>query len=135
MKKILPYILVFSLAFFATPVIGNLVIKKANDQANTLAKNFYLNTSNLADGFYQGKFKIFKLITLSHVEFTIKNHTVENLEFKRMFYMPGYLSKKDIEENLKNAQNLALDALTGATRPSNFAKAAIIDAIENQNSK
>ncbi|MDY6800504.1 MAG: FMN-binding protein [Bacteroidota bacterium] len=135
MKKILPYILVFFLAFFATPVIGNWIIKKAYEEAKNLTGNFHPNTAQLPDGYYQGKFKALKLITLSHVEFTIKNKKIESLKFKRMFYMPGYLSKKDIEENLKNTQNLALDAITGATRTSNFAKAAIKDAIENQNSK
>lgn len=135
LKQIIPYIAVFLIAFFATPIIGNWFIKHANHQAEKYIKNFSAESSRLSDGNYQGKFKIFNLITLSHVEFSIQNKKVEKLKFKKMFHTPGYLSKKDIEAKIKNTHQLELDAITGATRTSNFAKAAIKNAIARQNIK
>lgn len=134
-RKLLPYLIVFLIAFIATPLIGNLAIKKANEEARQLTQNFHPNTTHLADGFYQGKFKVFNLITLSHVEFTIKNKKIEKLRFKKMFHTPGYLSKEDIETRIKNTKHLELDAISGATRTSNFAKAAIRNALTRQNIK
>jgi len=134
-KKLLPYLIVFLIAFIATPITGNLVIKKANEEAKQLTQNFHPNITYLSDGFYQGKFKAFNLITLSHVEFTIKNNKIEKLRFKKMVHTPGYLSKKDIEAKIKNTKHLEIDAISGATRTSNFAKAAIKNAITRQNIK
>jgi len=134
-QKLLPYLIVFLIAFIATPLIGKLVIKKANEEAKQFTQNFHPNTTQLSDGFYQGKFKVFNLITLSHVEFTIKNNKIKKLRFKKMFHTPGYLSKKDIETKIKNTEHLELDAISGATNTSNFAKAAIKNAIIRQKIK
>ncbi|MFP4023927.1 MAG: FMN-binding protein [Thiohalospira sp.] len=135
LKKLILYTAVFLIAFFATPLISNWIIQKANKEAEKYIENFHPETSNLKDGLYQGKFKIFNLITLSHVEFSIKNKKVEKLKFKKMFHTPGYLSKKDIEAKIKNTHQIELDAITGATRTSNFAKAAIKNAIVHKNIK
>lgn len=134
-KKLIPYILVFLIAFFAAPLIGKWFIQKANDEAEKYIEDFHPNTYGLQDGSYQGKFKIFNLITLSHVEFSIKENKIKKMRFKKMFHTPGYLSKDDITSKIKNNNQLELDAITGATRTSNFAKAAIKNAIKNQNIK
>lgn len=134
-KKLIPYIAIFLIAFFATPLIGNWFIKHANQQAEKYIKNFRAASSSLSEGNYQGKFKVFNFITLSHVQFSIQNGKVENLAFKKMFRTPGYLSKNEIELKVNNSNHLELDAFSGATRTSNFAKAAIKAAIENKNIK
>ncbi|MEE4196360.1 MAG: FMN-binding protein [Bacteroidales bacterium] len=135
LKKLLPYFVVFLVAFLATPLAGNWIIREASEQAKALTQDFHPDPSRLPDGFYEGRFKAFNLITFSRVTFHLKGGKIRSLEFKKMYHTPGYLSKKEIEATLKERQNLDLDALTGATRTSSFAKAAIKNAITKQHIK
>lgn len=130
LKKILPYILVFLISFFATPAIIMSFAKKANQQAKEFVQDFKPRTAQLPDGTYEGKFKAFRLITMSKVEFTVQNGTIKSIEFKRMFHSPGSPYKETIENQIKQSKRLEVNAITGATRSSNFAKAAIKDAIK-----
>ena len=130
-KKLIPYILVFLASFIITPIIVTGFIKKANEQAREYAENFKPKTSTLPDGTYQGKYKAFGLFTMSDVEFTVLNGVVETIEFKRMFHSPGSAYKENIETQIKQSRKLEVNAISGATRTSNFAKAAIIDAVNN----
>lgn len=93
-KKLIPYILVFLASFIITPIIVTGFIKKANEQAREYAENFKPKTSTLPDGTYQGKYKAFRLFTMSDVEFTVQNGVVETIEFKKMFHSPAVLTKK-----------------------------------------
>lgn len=131
LKKILPYIIVFLISFFATPAIIMSFAKKANQQAREFVQDFKPKTSQLSDGIYKGKFKAFRLITMSKVEFTVQDGTIKNIEFKRMFHSPGSPYKENIENQIKQSKRLEVNAITGATRSSNFAKAAIKSAIKN----
>jgi uncharacterized protein with FMN-binding domain len=131
LKKILPYIIVFFISFFATPAIIRSFAKKANQQAKEYVENFEPKTSQLPNGFYVGKFKAFRLITMSKVEFTVQNGEIKNIEFKKMFHSPGSPYKESIENQIKQSKQLEINAITGATRSSNFAKAAIKHAIHH----
>jgi uncharacterized protein with FMN-binding domain len=131
-KKLIPYILVFLASFIITPIIVTGIIKKANEQAREYGENFKPTTSNLPDGTYQGKYKAFGLITMSDVEFTVQNGVIETIEFKKMFHSPGSPYKENIENQIKESRKLEVNAISGATRTSNFAKAAIKDAINKE---
>ncbi len=80
-------------------------------------------------------FKIFNSITAIDIKFTIKNKQLESLEFHRMFGshnisgIPGYGSKEKIKSIILLSEDINFDAVTGASRSSSFAKAAIKDAI------
>ena len=116
-----------------TPVIITWFVKKANEDANQYIEHFEPATSKLPNGVYKGKFKAFKIITLSKVEFEIENGFIKNIDFKRMTHFPGNAYKGDIENQIKHTGQLEVNAISGATRTSNFAKAAIKVAIENKN--
>ena len=52
-----------------------------------------------------------------------------------MFHSPGNPCKEEIENQIKQTQRLEVNAITGATRTSNFAKAAIKAAIKSEKIK
>lgn len=132
-KKLIPYIVVFLVSFFITPFAITGFVKKANKDAKEYIEHFNPVTSDLSNGTYQGKFKVFRIFTVSKVEFTIKNGLVNNIDFKKMLHSPGSPYKEEIENQIKQSRKLEIDAITGATRTSNFAEAAIKTAIENEN--
>jgi len=131
-KKIIPYILVFLFSFLITPILVTSFIKYLNKKANEFILNFRPNTKQLEDGKYQGKFKVFRFISMSEVEFEITNGRVKYIEFKKMYHSPGSPYKENIETQIRQTQVLEVDAISGATRSSNFAKAAIKRAIKNK---
>jgi len=57
------------------------------------------------------------------------------ISFKRILHSPGKNYEIDIEKKILDNQDLELDAITGATRTSNFAKAAIKNAIQKKSPK
>ena len=134
-KKLIPYILVFSASFSFTPIAITAFVKKANGDAREYVKQFKPATSNLPNGIYQGKFKAFNILTMAKVEFIIGNGVIKKITFNRLFHSPGAIYKDEIENKIIQAQKLEVNAISGATRTSNFAKAAIKNAIENKNSK
>ena len=134
-KKLIPYILVFLASFLITPFAVTWFVKKANENANQYIEHFEPATSKLPNGIYKGKFKAFKIISLSEVEFVIENGLVKSIDFKRMTHFPGNAYKEEIENQIKHFKKLEVDAITGATRTCNFAKAAIKTAIKNKEIK
>ncbi len=134
-KNLIPYILVFLASFLITPLAITSFVKKANNDANQYIEHFKPVTSILPNGIYKGKFKAFKIISLSKVEFEIENGFLKNIDFTRMTHFPGNAYKSDIENQIRNTGQLEVNAISGATRTCNFAKAAIKDAIENKEIK
>ncbi|MCD4833541.1 MAG: FMN-binding protein [Bacteroidales bacterium] len=130
-KNLISYILVFLASFLITPLAITSFVKKANDDANQYIERFEPVTSRLPDGIYKGKFKAFKIITMSKVEFEIENGFIKNINFIRMTRFPGNAYKSDIENQIRNTGQLEVNAISGATRTCNFAKAAIKAAIDN----
>jgi len=132
-KNLTPYIFAFLASFFICLFALNSFIKKANNNAEQYIGQFQASTSQLPNGIYQGEFKVFKIFTFSKVEFKIENGEVSKIHFKRMYHSPGIPYKEEIEDQIKASKRLEVDAITGATRTGNFAKAAIKSAIENKN--
>ena len=133
LKKLLPYILIFLASFFLTPVLFNKIIKRANKNASEFVQNFYPQTNHLPNGIYSGKYKIIGLFTLAKIEFEINNGNVIDINLKKLFHSPGSPYKDEIEKQILRSKKLEVNAISGATRTSNFAKAAIKVAIEDGN--
>jgi len=131
-KNIIPYILVFLASFILTPLVITSLIKKANNDSKEFLANFSPLTQDLQDGLYKGKYKAFKIITLSKVEFVIKDGMVEKFTLNKLFRSPGSQYKEDIENRIRQSKRLEIDAISGATRTSNFANAAIKSALYNK---
>lgn len=133
-RQLLLYIFVFLASFILTPIVFTSIIKKANENAYKYIENFNPVTSELPDGTYVGKYKLFSVFTLSKIKFDIKNGKISQFELKRLFHSPGSAYKEEIENQIKKTGKLEVNAISGATRTSNFAKAAIKDAIRNKES-
>jgi len=133
-KHVISYILIFAVSFGGTYLLINGFVKYSNHKAEEYIRNFNPSQVTIQDGEYQGKFKVFA-ITVSSVKLTISEGKVSGIEFRRMMQSPGTSYKQDIEQSYLNNKNLDLDAITGATRTSNFAKAAIKNALENNTLK
>jgi len=108
------------------------VIKKANNDSKVFLADFIPITQDLPDGIYKGKYKAFKFFTLSKVEFVIEAGMVENFTLDKLFRSPGSQYKEDIENRIRQSKRLEIDAISGATRTSNFANAAIKSALYNK---
>jgi len=132
-KKILLYVIIFSISCFGTPILITQFVKIANQNASDYIQNFRPKTSSLPDGIYAGKYKAYKLFTMSKVKFKIKNGIILDISINKLFHTPGSVYKDDIENKIKQNKILDINAITGATRTSNFAKAAIKNAIESKN--
>lgn len=120
------------ISFLVAPVAFKGVIKKANEHAKEYIQHFNPVTSDLPDGLYMGKFKLLKIFTLSNIEFKINNGFVEDVVIKKLFHSPGSPYKEEIEYQIKKTKKLEVNAISGATRTSNFAKAAIKNAINSE---
>lgn len=131
-KKTIPYITILLASIFLTPIAFKSIIKKANEDAKEYISSFDPVTSELPDGLYLGKFKTLKVFTLSKIEFQIKDGKVINVNLKKLFHSPGSPYKEEIEYQIKQTKRLEVNAISGATRTSNFAKAAIKSAIEKK---
>jgi uncharacterized protein with FMN-binding domain len=132
-KKLIPYIIIFLTSFLGTPILITQFVKIANENAQLYIQNFTPTTSSLPDGNYKGKYKAFKLFTMSKVEFKVQNGIIIDISIDKLFHTPGSAYKNDIEKKIKQNKILEIDAVTGATRTSNFARAAIKNAIESKN--
>lgn len=130
LKRFAFYMLIFILSFVITAIIINQVIKIANKKAQDYTFNFTPNINYLQDGNYQGSYR-FIGISLAEICFTLNNNELSFVEIPKLFQTPGSLYKKEIQNKLQLNKSLDLDAISGATRTSNFVKAAIKDAIEN----
>lgn len=128
MKKIIPYVLVFVISFLIAIFAIKQGAKHANKKAQEFISNYTVNTNELSDGLYKGKFK-YLLFTMAEIEFTIKNGLATDIQLRKLFQTPGSLYKNEIEHRFNEDQTIELDAISGATRTSNFAKAAIKNAI------
>ncbi len=130
-KKYIRYLIIFIASFILAPIAFKGLIKKANENAQMYTQHFNPVTSKLSDGIYVGKFKMLKIFTLSNIEFEIKNGVVKQLTIKKLFHSPGSPYKEEIENQINKTKKLEVNAISGATRTSNFAKAAIKSAINN----
>jgi uncharacterized protein with FMN-binding domain len=132
-KKLIPYVIIFLISFFGTPILITQFVKIANKNAQLYIQDFTPSTSSLPDGNYIGKYKAYKLFTMSKVEFTVQNGIIIDVSIDKLLHTPGSAYKDDIEKKIRQNKALEIDAVTGATRTSNFAKAAIKNAIESKN--
>lgn len=130
LKKILLYLILFILSFTFTLIAISQGIKNANKKAHNYIANFSVKTSNLPDGTYHGKYK-YVFFTLAQIEFKIEHGLAKTVQIKKLYQTPGSLYKSEIEKKLSDSKTIELDAVSGATRTSNFTKAAIKNAVEN----
>jgi uncharacterized protein with FMN-binding domain len=91
---------------------------------------FKPDTAALADGEYTGAYKGISGTVLSEVSFTIVDDKLTGVVFPSLLTTPGYKTKDEVTGRIIDGGDLRFDAVTGATRTSSLARAAIKDAVE-----
>jgi len=116
-------------------LLSRTFIVYADNKAKDYIEDFNVSSLHVPDGEYSGNFKIFGVFAVAKVTFVMENSRIKEISFKRILHSPGKNYEIDIEKKILDNQDLELDAITGATRTSNFAKAAIKNALENVQTK
>lgn len=109
---------------------GYLTFEVMGRQAENAVGPFKPEMSDLENGVYYGEYKAFDAFTVAEVEFEIENGRLSKIEFDNLFITPGHSAGEEVRERITENGDLRFDTVTGATRTSSFAKAAIKDAIE-----
>ncbi len=112
-------------------VAGYIGFEVMGRQAENAVGDFKPDTAALYDGIYSGEYKAFDAFAAAEVEFDIENGRLSDVEFSRLLQTPGHDASEEVRERISESGDLRFDTVTGATRTSGFAKAAIKDAIEN----
>ena len=133
MKKTRKLILRLLILIMIILIAGYIMFNNAGKKADIYVGDYTPELENLSDGSYTGTYKHPIMGKLADVEFTIFQGTVIHFQFRKLFCTPGYSIEKEITEFILNGNTLSFDALSGATKSSFFAKAAIKKAIlQNQ---
>jgi len=101
----------------------------AGRKAENFVDGFQPDISRLEDGRYQGNFAFFGN-TKAEISFEIMQGKLVEYEITKLTGTPGYGADYAVKTQINARKDLNFDAATGATITSNFAKAAIRDAIE-----
>jgi len=134
-RKPILYFLVFSLSFFMAILLSRTFIVYADNKAKDYIEDFNVKSVYVPDGECSSNFKVLGVFAVAKVKFVIEKSHIKEISFKRVLHSPGKNYENDIEKKVLENKDLELDAITGATRTSNFAKAAIKNALENINTK
>lgn len=128
MKTIVLYVL----AAVALVLVGVLVVfNLAGRDAAKYTGEFVPDMSEIMDGNYEGEYHFLLDKLGAMVRFEVKNRKLLHCEFDQLFGTIGYGAPETIQANISQRKNLDFDAISGATMTSNFAKAAIRNALEN----
>jgi len=100
--------------------------KKAGQEVN----HFQVDISRMKDGRYQGSFSFLGSVK-AEVEFEVRQGKLVEYQFLKLTETPGYGADYAVKAQIDARKDLNFDAATGATITSNFARAAIRDAVEN----
>ncbi len=107
-----------------------LIFYLSGKKAEKFNGDFQPDISQLKDGKYHGAFSYFG-DEKAEIRFEIIRGKLVACEFLELTSTPGYGAAYTVKTQIDSKKNLTFDAATGATITSNFAKAAIKDAIEN----
>ena len=106
-------------------------LNKAGNEAKERIGTFHPEITDLPDGKYTGSFNPAAKRFGAEVTFGIKNRQLGIIHFTKLFGTPGYGAPQQITAKIEETGDLDINAISGATITTNFAKAAIRDAIEN----
>ena len=111
-------------------IISFLIFYLSGRNAKIFLGDFQPQISQLKDGIYHGTFSYLG-DAKAEIRFEIMEGKLVAYEFIELTSTPGYGADYTVKTQIDSKKNLTFDAASGATITSNFAKAAIKDAIEN----
>lgn len=111
-------------------LIVYIIFYLAGKKAENEVSQFKPELTKLKDGKYHGSFSFLGDVK-AEMEFEIMQGELVEYKFFKLTSTPGYGADYAVKTQIDSRKNLNFDAATGATITSNFAKAAIRNAIEN----
>lgn len=99
------------------------------DAAETVGE-FVPDMSAIRDGNYEGEYNYLFDKLGATVRFEVRNGRLLDCEFGQLFGTVGYGAAETIQAEIDQRKSLDFEAISGATMTSNFAKAAIRNALD-----
>jgi uncharacterized protein with FMN-binding domain len=131
MNRNLKYLLII-IALTAS-FAGYKFIKFAGFKAYQEVKQNSVKMETLANGSYTGKFNVFNNIPLASVQFKIEEGNINDFSISYLLSSPFKDVKSSVKDSVRKSQSVHFDAVSGATRSSFYVKAAILNAILENN--
>jgi uncharacterized protein with FMN-binding domain len=127
MLKILLYIL----GILAVIIVASLLsFNMAGRNAGKYIGEFQPRMSQIKDGQYEGEYSTIISKVGAKISFKIKDGELIRFQFEKLYGTIGYGAPQNIKAGIDQKEDLNFDSISGATVTSNFAKAAIKNALE-----
>jgi len=123
-----------TLYFFAVIAIfivaGLVTLNLAGKNAAEFIGDFKPVMKEIENGKYEGEYSFLLDKIGAEISFEVKEGRLVNYEFGRLYSTIGYGAFENVRSQIDKNNDLNFDAVSGATITSNFAKAAIKNALE-----
>jgi len=125
-------IFLYLLGLIAVLIVVSLIMFNiAGKRANSYIGDFRPDVSSLKDGTYKGSYSYLIERVGAKITFDVNQGKLGKYQFEKLYGTLGYGAPNSVKAQIDLRRNLDFDAVSGATVTSNFAKAAIKNAIDN----
>ncbi len=111
-------------------VAGLLSFNMAGRNAGKYVGEFQPRMSQIEDGHYEGEYSTIISKVGAKIAFKIKDGELLHFQFEKLYGTFGYGAPQNVKAVIDQKEDLNFDSISGATVTSNFAKAAIKNALE-----
>lgn len=119
-----------TLIITAIVMVGGLVIFSI---ASEHAEEYYITSKSELissnSGVYIGEHKFANLLTFAKVQIKVVDGKIKDIDFIKLVNTPTHECKDEVMQRIVDSQEINFDAVSGATCTSNFAKAAVANAL------
>jgi uncharacterized protein with FMN-binding domain len=123
--------LLYILGILALIIIASLLsFNMAGRNAGKYVAEFQPMMSQIEDGRYAGEYSTIIRKVGAEISFRIKDGKLINFQFGKLYGTIGYGAPENVKSGIDQKEDLNFDSISGATVTSNFAKAAIKNALE-----
>ena len=124
-------ILLYLLGIAAVIVVAALLsFNLAGRNAGKYVGEFQPKLSQIEDGHYEGEYSTIIRKVGAKISFKVKDGELVNFQFEKLYGTFGYGAPQNVKAGIDQKEDLNFDSISGATVTSNFAKAAIKNALE-----
>jgi len=124
-------ILLYALGILAVIIMASLLsFNLAGRNAGKYVGEFQPMMSKIEDGRYEGEYTTIISKVGAKISFKIKDGELVNYQFEKLYGTIGYGAPQNIKAGIDQKEDLNFDSISGATVTSNFAKAAVKNALE-----
>ena len=125
-------IILYFFAIIALIIIGGLItFNLAGRDAAGYVGDFKPEISQIGDGEYTGEYTFLIDKIGAKIHFEVQEGRLDHFSFDRLYGTIGYGAPENVKLQITQKDDLDFDGVSGATVTSNFARAAIKNALEN----